>query len=388
MELILWRWSIGVQISSVALIVAFFLILRRSLPRDAISSWVRGWVYNFLAIAVALAFWLLEPTLRLQQITFFFFMAAKSLSVLHLVQGAWSLHRPNARLVGPPQRLVGGLLFPLFGAWAFTTIDLLGVGQQLFIGLMFVPTGVALLRSRDRALAWLGGGFVARGTLSLIEAAAYATRLGPEGILHPTFHAGIGTFLAVHSSFDSGAEWLLALGFVLALSLRAQGDLHTTITELHEAQQGLRRLVDHDPLTALFNRRALPGVMRAAQPEGASLLFFDLDDFKLVNDAHGHEAGDQILRRFADALRESFRPDDSFIRYGGDEFLVVAPRLERRLAEDRVESLRRRIADSAGDGPSLNFSVGIAELAAGGRPEDALRAADELMYTAKTARTA
>jgi GGDEF domain-containing protein len=67
--------------------------------------------------------------------------------------------------------------------------------------------------------------------------------------------------------------------------------------------------------------------------------------------------GDQILRRFADALRESFRPDDSFIRYGGDEFLVVAPRLERRLAEDRVESLRRRIADSAGDGPSLNFSV-------------------------------
>ena len=107
-----------------------------------------------------------------------------------------------------------------------------------------------------------------------------------------------------------------------------------------------------------------------------------------MNDAHGHEAGDQILRRFADALRESFRPDDSFIRYGGDEFLVVAPRLERRLAEDRVESLRRRIADSAGDGPSLNFSVGIAELAAGGRPEDALRAADELMYTAKTARTA
>jgi diguanylate cyclase (GGDEF)-like protein len=388
MELILWRWSIGVQISSLALIVAFFLILQRSLPRNAISSWVRGWVYNFLAISVALAFWLIEPTPRLQQVAFFLFMAGKSLSVLYLVQGAWSLHRPNARLVGPPQWVVGGLLFPLFGAWAFTTIDLLGVGQQLFTGLMFVPTGVALLRSRDGGLAWLGGGFVARGALALVEGAAYATELAPEGLLHPAFRAGVGTFLAVHSSFDTGAEWLLALGFVLAISLRAQGELQTTITELHEAQQGLRRLVDHDPLTALLNRRALPSVLRAAQPEGASLLFFDLDDFKLVNDAHGHEAGDRILRRFADALRESFRPDDSFIRYGGDEFLVVAPRLERGLAEERVESLRRRLADGAGDGARLNFSVGIAELAAGGRPEDALRAADELMYTAKTTRSA
>lgn len=388
MELTLWRWSIGVQISSLALIVAFFLILRRSLPRDAISSWVRGWVYNFLAIAVALAFWLIEPTQRFQQVTFFFFMAAKSLSVLYLVQGAWALHRPGARLVGWPQRWVGGLLFPLLGAWAFTTLDLLGVGQQLFTGLMFVPTGVALLRSRDGALAWLGGGFVARGALALVEGAAYASQLAPEGVLHPGFRAGVGTFLAVHSSFDTGAEWLLALGFVLAISRRAQAELQASIAELHEAQEGLRRLVDHDPLTALLNRRALPGVLRSAQPEGAALLFFDLDDFKLVNDALGHEAGDRSLRRFADALRESFRPDDGFIRYGGDEFLVVAPRLERSLAEERVEFLRRRLTETADDGPPLRFSVGIAELAAGGRPEDALHAADELMYSAKTARSA
>ena len=383
MELTLWRWSIGVQISSLAIIGAFFLVLQRSLPRDAIASWVRGWVFNFLALAAALLFWMMETTPRTQAFAFFLFMAMKDLAVLYLVQGAWSLHQSGVRLVGRAQLVVAAILFPLFGAWAFTTIDLLGTGQQLFIGLMFVPTGIALVRSGDRALVWLAVGFLARGSLCLVEAFAYASQMAPDTVFSPALRANVGTFLAVHSSFDSGAEWLLALGFVLALSLRAQRELRSTISELHEAQEGLRRLVDHDPLTALSNRRALPGVLRAAQPEGATLLFFDLDDFKKVNDELGHEIGDRSLLRFADAMRESFRPNDAFIRYGGDEFLVVAPGLDRALADDRVASLRKRLAEPDADRPGLHFSVGIAELGAGGRPEEALRAADQLMYAAK-----
>lgn len=386
MELTLWRWSIGVQITSLALIAAFFLVLQRSLPRDAIGSWVRGWVFNFLALAAALAFWMMRTTPATRPFAYFLFMAPKTLAVLYLVQGAWSLHRPGARLVAWPQLLVAAVVFPLFGAWAFTTIDLLGTGQQLFIGLMFVPTGIALLRSGDRALAWLAVGFLVRGGLCLVESFAYASQLAPDAVFSPPFRAKVATFLAVHSSFDTGAEWLLALGFVLALSLRAQRELHSTISELHEAQEGLRRLVDRDPLTALSNRRALPGVLRSAQPEGAILLFFDLDDFKKVNDEMGHETGDRSLQRFADALRESFRPNDAFIRYGGDEFLVVAPGLDRALADERVAALRKRLASPEADRPGLHFSVGIAELGAGGRPEEALRVADQLMYAAKASR--
>jgi diguanylate cyclase (GGDEF)-like protein len=263
-----------------------------------------------------------------------------------------------------------------------SSIDLLGVVQHIVMTLLFAVGGVLLARRPgEPGLGWLAAGFVVRSLLCALETGAYASQLLPD--VAPSLKQPAGFFLSAHSSFDSGAEWLLALGCVLALSQRAQRELLRTNANLLSAQEELRRLVDVDPLTALANRRALPEVFRAVQPRGATLVFLDLDGFKQINDLHGHHVGDECLKRFAAALRESFRPGDAVVRYAGDEFLVVASGLDRAGLDGRIASLRERLL-FAGGGPRIRFSLGIAELTPGGHPEAALEAADEAMYRAKS----
>jgi len=127
-------------------------------------------------------------------------------------------------------------------------------------------------------------------------------------------------------------------------------------------------------------------VFRGVQPQGATLLFFDLDNFKRINDLHGHQTGDTLLKRFAEALRESFRPADAVVRFAGDEFLVVASGLSVVACDERLNRLRDRLrVRSRNEGPEISFSVGIAELLPGGNPERALEAADRAMYRNKEA---
>ena len=189
--------------------------------------------------------------------------------------------------------------------------------------------------------------------------------------------------MSASSSFDTGSEWLLVLGSVLAVSERGRRQLEDANRDLVTAQENLRRIADRDPLTGTINRRALREIFNDVQASGAMLLFFDLDGFKKINDVHGHAAGDTCLKLFANALRESFRPDDHVVRYGGDEFLVIAPGLDSVAARERVEELTKMMAPGSGEGISCGFSVGMSELTAGGSPEIALQTADQNMYKAK-----
>src|SRR3569832_81410 len=100
-----------------------------------------------------------------------------------------------------------------------------------------------------------------------------------------------------------------------------------------------------DPLTGLLNRRGFLAeasrriARRARQPEPASLLYIDLDNFKLVNDVHGHRAGDEALRRFADILRDNSRSGDLVGRLGGDEFVVWLDGMDESVAEERAAAI-------------------------------------------------
>lgn len=386
MELALWRWSTAVQLSSLVIVTLFFAVLARSVRLLELRFWVQAWSCNLAALAVTLFFWYFRPGDQFFPFVRAAYVAPKTAFVLLLMQGGWALKKPGLHLFSRSPAAAALGAYALVVALLPNSVDLLGAVQHSLMTLLFGAGALLLARPTiESGLGWLAAGFAVRALLCAVEAAAYVSQLVPEGALAPALKRQAAEFLAAHSSFDSGAEWLLALGCVLAIAERAQRELLRFNVDLLAAQEDLRRLADRDPLTALPNRRSLPEVFRAVQPKGATLLFFDLDGFKQINDLLGHQVGDECLRRFAAALSDSFRPGDAVVRYAGDEFLVVASGLERTSIDHRIARLRERLS-RPGSAPPIGFSVGLAELPAGGQPDAALEAADEAMYRAKPAR--
>lgn len=119
-----------------------------------------------------------------------------------------------------------------------------------------------------------------------------------------------------------------------------------------------------DPLTGLLNRRSLEVAVRdlTAEAHQYSVAYGDLDNFKLLNDVHGHDAGDRALRLFARVLRDSVRPNDIVARYGGEEFVVVLPDCTTPDAYVVIDRVRTRLADAQRGGivPSFTVSFGLA----------------------------
>ncbi len=151
-----------------------------------------------------------------------------------------------------------------------------------------------------------------------------------------------------------------------------------------------------DPLTSLFNRRYMESHLTALVEQAASrgkpltVLVIDIDYFKSINDAHGHDAGDDVLRDFALRIKRSIRGIDLACRLGGEEFVVVMPETDLAVAAMVAERLRRRIAAepfAIQQGAStipVTISIGIAALR--GRNDTAaslLKRADQALYRAK-----
>ena len=137
-----------------------------------------------------------------------------------------------------------------------------------------------------------------------------------------------------------------------------------------------------DPLTRLANRSALSARFDTAT-DPLTVVIVDLDGFKLVNDTHGHEAGDAVLQVVAQRIVRAVRQDDLVVRLGGDEFAIVfAPGTE---ADGMVRSMRR-VVDSIGQPiklGDLTVTVGASAGLATGRPPEVLREADRALYEAK-----
>jgi len=381
-QLLLWRWSTILQLTSLAMVAAFFAMLAYANPRAELRWWARAWGANLIALAATSIYWL-RPSELLFPVIVLFYFAGKTAFTALLAQGTWTMIRPGTRLFTTRTLMIALAAYSIGAAVLLRDISSVGIVQHSLMGLLLIALAVTLWRSDADSVTWLIAGIGVRGALALAEAAAYILRW--QRPWQGPFAAWVepaGMFLAASSSLDMAAEWLIVLGSMLALSERGRQALEASHHRLVLAQDDLRQLADRDPLTGAVNRRALRDIFNEVQHSGAMLLFFDLDGFKQINDVHGHAAGDDCLRTFANALTDSFRPGDHVVRYGGDEFLVIARGVDTVAARARADDVDQRMKRHSG-AVWCGFSVGMTHLEPGGSPEQALQVADQNMYKAK-----
>jgi diguanylate cyclase (GGDEF)-like protein/PAS domain S-box-containing protein len=143
-----------------------------------------------------------------------------------------------------------------------------------------------------------------------------------------------------------------------------------------------------DGLTGLVNRRTLETHLRSLIKQGRSfaLSMVDLDHFKQLNDTHGHEAGDRALRVFARTAQHVLRDDDVIARWGGEEFVIVVPDLDRHQAVSVLERMREYLVESnSGEHPAFTASFGLTDSTCAHSLEELLKLADASLYEAKAA---
>lgn len=193
-----------------------------------------------------------------------------------------------------------------------------------------------------------------------------------------------GSFFPLEASiakFRNGDDWLLVA------TMR-------DITERKRAEEELTRRATHDTLTGLPNRalirERLTNALQRSKRTGLSvaLLFVDLDGFKLINDTHGHEAGDELLKSVASQLIEQVRPGDTVARLAGDEFVILCEQVEQPVSmsmlASRINDILRQPVVFKGGNLFVTASIGVA-IGNGSThsADDLLRYADTAMYAVK-----
>ena len=224
---------------------------------------------------------------------------------------------------------------------------------------------------------------------------------------------GVEVCKAIRNSFSEHYVYLILLTVKgkqeeIVEGLEAGADDYITKPfDLHELRARLRagkRILDlqdqlvsqatHDSLTGFLNRKAIfdklrVEVVRAARERTAlSVIMADLDHFKRVNDADGHSGGDAVLREVSRRILSSVRSYDYVGRYGGEEFLIVAPGCPLPDAVQLAERLRKCVGDvpvnTPGGAVAITISMGVADSTVGPKAEDLLHSADRALYAAKS----
>lgn len=264
--------------------------------------------------------------------------------------------------------------------------------------------GVLTVDAADRIFE-ANAGPVSADALAKFAAAIGTHAEGLSSIAKQSDRDAAAFRIALEANAASGAPDAVAvLDLTLAMVARtraAEAGLRKSTRELAGLRKHLaeaQHFADFDPLTELANRRAFKRDLEReigdcrARGIDLSLAFCDIDHFKRINDLHGHETGDRVLRFVAQLMAKQFARKGMVGRFGGEEFVVMFPGIDSQAAASAVDQCRADLAAmplyaaTTGDRiGSVSFTAGVVELQAEETMADLLRRADELLYRGKAA---
>lgn len=381
------------QTGGALLLVALFTILLRGHPRPA--PYFRAWTVAWGCLLAALLGVVVQYAFRgtfsggslAERGANLLYQAGKLLFVAQLLAGTLNYVR------GVRTRDFLRRAAPAVVAYAVATTMLPGV---LLNGVMLLQA--PLVAGVCIACAWLllrlppsrsSMGSRATGTVfGMISVLwlAYAVAFAADGVPALREPAGSLDFLLQYNSYvDLLLQMLLGYGMVVVLLEDGKREADDARAQLALAHDRLKRVSLYDPLTGALNRRAYDeGVgLDAVGARFGTAMMLDMDNLKAVNDAFGHAAGDDLLRRLVEAVRGCVRPTDRVYRWGGDEFLVLFP---GALPADMLPRIRAALdaANAAGgEAHALQVSLGAAAYDGAEDISAAISRADRAMYEEK-----
>ncbi len=299
------------------------------------------------------------------------------------------------------------ILFCLTCAWAFwrQTVPIWLVERVTFAGgagFALTQLAYALYASDDLAAARTTITEVSYLTLTVLYVAAHLV-FDSRNALRVSlalYAAGIVIVLVrIPSEIYGGlsfeeVSWLLRMhafmGAVITIAY-AWSYINDQFSQQRAEAKTMHRLAHTDQLTGIANRRQLYSEIHKETEEASrygrplAMILFDLDHFKHVNDTYGHDQGDVVLREVVRVIEPLLRKTDRLGRWGGEEFIILAPESDLAQVGWLAERIRASIADhDYGFTPSVTVSLGLAQYKTGETPEALITRADEALYKAKT----
>jgi len=194
-----------------------------------------------------------------------------------------------------------------------------------------------------------------------------------------------------HKLMQSVRKSLLQAGQKLSIATESLKDnMQNQMSQMHSLSQRLEHAESQarsDPLTGLGNRRKLTEFLSSLSTENSSFIMLDIDHFKLINDQHGHDAGDEILTLLSALLTESVRGTDMVARLGGEEFCVVLPEMDGSQAFHVAEKLRKAVEvnpfKTAQGKVDVTISLGVAQQREGEEHSPWIKRSDKALYQSK-----